>query len=134
MKQRLTYHLKQRRTVIGLVLLALDGLFFSLTNPDKVPSVLLIVGFGLVALSIYYLFRLLLAVAAVYGAPLQDGGRRPALFLGISCSLAVALQSLGELTLRDLVVLALLTAIAYIYTSYGRASKREKVASVLYVL
>lgn len=119
-------HLLKRHLILaGLGLLGIDALFFNLTNPDKVPSVLLIVGFLLVALSIYVFLRLLLAVASMYGLPLHKRGRRAALFLGVSCAVAVALQSLGELTLRDNVVLALFSILAYIYTSYGRTSPRD---------
>lgn len=120
MKFNLVHQLKRRHSLAGLGLIGLDVAFFSLTNPEKVSSGLLIVGFLLVALSIYGLLRLVLAIASIYGLPLRDRGRRAALFLGVSCASAVALQSLGELTLRDEVVLALLSLLAYVYVSYGR--------------
>ena len=115
-----------RQTIAGLVLVAADSLFFTTTNPNKVASSVLIVGFVLVALSIYGLLRLALAAATFYGLPLQNRGRRVALLVGISIAIAVALQSLGELTLRDVVVLILLTGLIYVYTSYGRDQKRSK--------
>lgn len=115
-----------RQTIAGLVLVAADSLFFTTTNPNKVASSVLIVGFVLVALSIYGLLRLALAAATFYGLPLQNRGRRVALLVGISIAIAVALQSLGELTVRDVVVLILLTGLIYVYTSYGRDQKRSK--------
>ena len=81
---------------------------------------MLIVGFVLVALSTYGLLRLCLAMLAFYGVPLKHKGRRIALLVGISCAISLALQSLGELTMRDVVVLTLLSGLAYIYMTYGR--------------
>lgn len=115
-----------RQTIAGLVLVIADSLFFTMTNPNKVASSVLIIGFTLVALTIYGFLRLGLAAATFYGLPLKNRGRRIALLIGISMAIAVALQSLGELTLRDVVVLILLTGIVYIYTSYGRDQKRIK--------
>ena len=125
MKHNLYIYLKQRQTLFGLGLIVLDVVFFNATNPNRVPSAFLIVGFVLAALSVYVLWRFLLAVASMYGLPLRDRGRRPAMFLGVASAVTLALQSLGELTLRDVVVLMLLSLIAYIYTSYGRATRRS---------
>jgi hypothetical protein len=105
------------------VLAVFDIGFFNTTNPSKTPSGLLIVGFVLVALSVYAVLRILLVLATIYGLPLAQHGRRQALFLGGVCAVLVALQSLGELTLRDVVVLVLLTLIAYLYTTYGRGAR-----------
>lgn len=128
MKHSLNYHInrfKQPQLLAGVVLAVLDIGFFSSTNPTKMPSGLLIVGFVLVALSIYALLRMLLGIASIYGLPLAEHGRRQALFLGGVCAVLVALQSLGELTLRDVVVLVLLALIAYLYTTYGRGAGRD---------
>jgi hypothetical protein len=116
----LPYNLKIRPTIAVFMLLVADGLFFSLTNPNAVPSGVLIVGFILVALSLYVLLRLILTALDFYGLPVNQHSKRIALVLGLSGSLAIALQSLGELTARDILVLSLLSAIAYVYVSYGR--------------
>ncbi len=126
MKQRLASILNHRSLAAPLALLGVDIVFFSTTNPNRVPSALLIVGFLLVALSIYALLRLVLAIGSVYGLPVQGRGRRPALFLGVCAAVMLALQSLGELSLRDVIVLALLGLIAYVYTGYGRDSRVNK--------
>lgn len=125
MTHKLPFKIKFRPAAAGLVLLVLDSLFFSMTNPNKVPSVMLIVGFLLVALSLYALLRLLLAGLSFYGLPVRSHGKRVALLLAISGSLAIALQSLGELTARDVLVLGLLSIIAYVYTSYGRGPSQK---------
>jgi len=61
-----------------------------------------------------------------YGLPLKNRGKRISMLLGVSGGIAVALQSLGELTLRDVVVLTLLSGLAYVYMSYGRGQKLSR--------
>ena len=110
-------HFKKSLLVAGLLLA--DGLFFDLTNPNRVPSWALIVGFALVSATFYVLLLAMVRMAGFYGITTGTNGKRIARLLGISGGIAIALQSLGELSLRDIVVLLLLTAIAYGYTSYG---------------
>ncbi len=117
---------KHRHVAAALALLLADCLFFTMTNPNQVPSALLIVGFVLVALSIYGLLRGFLAMLVFYGLPLGGHERRLALYIGLAVALGVALQSLGELSPRDIVVLSLLSVIAYVYTSYGRGKPQPK--------
>jgi hypothetical protein len=119
----LPYNLKIRPTLTVFLLLVADGLFFTLTNPNSVPSGVLIVGFVLLAISLYVVLRLSLTAMAFYGLPLNQHSKRIALVLGLSGSLGIALQSLGELTARDILVLSLLSAIAYVYMSYGRGEQ-----------
>jgi hypothetical protein len=117
---KLTSQLHKRHIAAGVILVLADGLFFGITNPARVPSAVLIIGFVLVALTMYGVLRLLLAIAAFYGLPMASHGKRVALFIGIAGAIALALQSLGELSPRDVVVLALLSVLAYVYVSYGR--------------
>ena len=105
--------------VMGGLLLA-DGLFFNMTNPNTVPSWALIVGFVLVSTTVYSLFTGICQLGSFYGLWSGVNAKRIARLLGISSGIAIALQSLGELSLRDVVVLLLLTAIAFVYISYGR--------------
>ena len=114
----------KRILVIG-GLIGLDSLFFGLTSPTKVPSILLIVGFLLLALTIYHLFRLFLVVISLYGLPTRDHAKRLArLFAGLVAGV-LALQSIGELSLRDIMVLTPLAGILYAYLTYGQAKAIE---------
>ncbi|MDB5164837.1 MAG: hypothetical protein JWL89_463 [Candidatus Saccharibacteria bacterium] len=112
--------LKQSRTWLLISMLAVDGLFFCLTDPDKVPSLFLMVGFLLCAATMYVLLRVIIATSAWYGLPLHRQGRRLAAVLTGTISALVALQSIGALGGRDVVVLLPLTLLAYLYVSYGR--------------
>lgn len=117
-------HIKQTAFAVGLMLC--DSLFFGLTNPNNVPSWALIVGFALVAASFYALLLVILKMASFYGLAKGANEKRVARLLGVSGGIAIALQSLGELSLRDVVVLLMLTAIAYGYISYGSNQAQNK--------
>ncbi len=120
MKQVLGHH----KLWSAAALLAADCLFFSFTSPQKVASWFLIVGVLLFIISLYYLFVCLLHLARWYGLP---SGKRPQrlakLVVGLLGSL-VALQSIGELSSRDVLVLLPLGFIAYLY-SYRALNRSE---------
>lgn len=99
-------------------LLIIDSLFFTLTNPSNVASVLLMVGFILLALTMFIGITKLLALSGLYGLPLGPHKYRLALFGTAVLGGLVALQSIGELTIRDLIVVLPLALILYVYLSY----------------
>ena len=105
--------------LIGLFMA--DGLFFGLTNPATIASFWLIIGFGLLALTLYHIWKGLLWAASWYGLPTRRHAKRLAKLLsGLTVGL-LALQSIGELTLRDVLVLLPLASLLYVYLSYGRS-------------
>lgn len=118
----LTDQPKTRFMLITSVLLLIDAVFFSTTNPLRLSGLILIVAFVLVGINIYAFLRLGLYVLGVYGLIKSGTGRRLVLLMSINLTIALALQSLGELTARDGLVLLLLSAVAYAYLSYGRKS------------
>lgn len=105
--------------ISGLVVL--DGLFFSLSDPVRVPSLLLAVGFVLMAVTLYQLVLGLLQAANWYGLPGSAHRRRQARTLTGLIGGLIALQSIGELGRRDVLVLLPLAVLAYLYMSYGKA-------------
>ncbi len=105
--------------VLGLI--TADSLFFGLTNPARVASFVLIFGFLLLAITLYYIWKGLFAIASWYGLPIRRHNKRLAqLVAGITIGL-LALQSIGELSTRDVLVVLPLAIVLYIYTSYGRS-------------
>ena len=113
--------LKRHWKLFGL--LALDGLLFSLTNAGSAPAYALIVGFVLLIATLHYLLYGLLAFARLYGLSFK----RKRYLAGYSTILAgflLALQSIGELNSRDVVVLLPLVIIGYTYSLYGKSSPR----------
>lgn len=111
------------RTWLLASLLLTDIVIFSGSNPHNAPSLMLITGFGLLMVN-FYLLMLGLASLSSYG--LLSGGRHHRRFARLATGLfagLVALQSVGELGPRDIVVLLPLTVLGYLYISYGRGGK-----------
>lgn len=117
-------HLTKPHFLLPLGLLIIDSLLFCLTDPANVPSFMLITGFLLVATSFYYLVRALIRASGLYGVKVPHPRRLALIITAISGGL-LALQSMGELTGRDIVVLLPLLALSYLYVSYGRANHEQ---------
>jgi hypothetical protein len=108
-----------RKWPLAALLLA-DLAIFGGTSPQSAPSIVLFIGFLLLSASFYVLLLGALRLAAWYG--ISPGPRRRRfirLGAGVFSGL-VALQSIGELSSRDILVLLPLALIAYMYLSYGR--------------
>lgn len=113
---------KQARKLVGLV--AIDGFIFGLTNARNVPSWGLIVGFLLLVATFYYLISGLLSLTKLYGLVLKRRRRLTVILTGLVSGL-VALQSIGELNLFDILVLLPIMAIGYIYSAYNRPAPAD---------
>lgn len=101
-------------------LLAADLAVFGGTSPHSAPSIVLFAGFLLLSASFYVLLLGALRLVAWYGV--SPGSRRKR-FIRLSAGVfsgLVALQSIGELSSRDVLVALPLALIAYMYLSYGR--------------
>ncbi len=122
---RFIFRILTRRHVKQLiVILVLDILVFGGSDAKTIPSFVLIMGYLLLLATIYHLFYGLLSAAQVYGVKFKR--QKPlALYLTGVVGILVALQSIGELSRRDVVVLLPLIAIGYLYSSYDSASKRS---------
>lgn len=105
-------------------LLAADALVFGATNPESTPSFVLIVGFILMAVTLYYLLDGLLALTKLYGIPVRHK-RRLLRTLTLLISGVVAFQSIGQLSTRDILVLSPLTVLFYAYVAYVKSSRRQ---------
>jgi hypothetical protein len=107
-----------------VALFIVDVLFFSRTNSNKVPSYLLMAGFILVVATIYQGVYLLLSIGRFYGIPVAHKKRMSGYISGV-IGILLALQSVGELGLRDVLVIIPLALIAYLYTTYNKINKRD---------
>jgi hypothetical protein len=108
-------------------LLVADGLLFGTTNPDNTLSFTLIIGFILLCTTAYYLLDGLLALTKLYGLPLRHK-RRLLRTLTLLVAGLVALQSIGQLSPRDVLVLSPLTVLLYLYIAYARSSRQRLAA------
>jgi hypothetical protein len=109
-------YLKHKRTYLIILLLVLDGLFFGLTNPNTVNSVLLIVGFVLLGVTFYLFLEGLISLLKLIGFKIKNS-RKIAAFISIILTAAFVLQSLGQLSVRDFFIILLIALLAYAYTS-----------------
>ncbi|MBC7707824.1 hypothetical protein H7Y63_01215 [Polaromonas sp.] len=102
---------------VGLIIT--DALFFGLTNPVRVASILLIAGFALILLTVYWLLYNLQRLAAVY-APWLAEQKRLSLMIAGGIGVVLALQSIGQLTSRDAFLIPLAAVALYAYSEYGK--------------
>jgi len=111
---------QHKKKIVG-ALIGVDCLFFGLTSPDRVPAVVLVFGFALLVANLYVAVSALVALMRWYGISIGRHKRKIIIALTASLSVLVALQSTGQLTSRDLLVLLPFVALAYFYTSYQKA-------------
>jgi hypothetical protein len=107
-----------QKLLLGLGLLLADGLVFGATNATQVASFVLVAAFLLLMATVYYLLFGLLMLARLYGLPIRRKQRLAGSLTGLVGCL-VALQSVGELNVHDILVLLPLVIIGYIYSFYG---------------
>lgn len=112
---------RQTKVLIGSWLLL--AAFLALTRPDRLPVVALIVPFVLLFAALYGLWRFLLQLKIRYSA---RGRPHPRLGAGmcVSIVLLLVLQSLGQLSLRDIVIVAALAALSYLYMAHATSGVR----------
>lgn len=101
-------------------LLAADALVFGISDPQKVPSWMLAAGFLLLMVTLCQLLSVVLMAANWYGLPGRAHRKRQVRVLTGVIGGLIALQSIGELGQRDVLVLVPLAVIAYAYISYGK--------------
>jgi hypothetical protein len=107
-----------------LIVLIADCVFFSSISASAVAPSVLIVGFVLLLLTCYVMLYGLLSIARLYGFPIRYK-QRLAVYLSGVVGLIMALQSIGELTPRDILVLLPLATLGYIYAVYTTARKHN---------
>lgn len=108
----------------ALALLGLDATLFFTTDVRKVPSFVVIIGFGLLCLTLYWGIRVFLKLGRLYGITIKRQ-RSLALYLTAILGGLVALQSVGQLNNRDFLVLLPLSIIGYSYGAYLKSARRN---------
>jgi hypothetical protein len=115
------HYLTRNRKVLSL--LAIDALLFNFTNTGSAPAYILIVGFVALMMTVHYLIYGLLNLARLYGVSFKRK-RRLAGYVTLWTGFVLALQSIGELNSRDVLVLLPLILIGYVYGLYAKSSAR----------
>jgi hypothetical protein len=117
-------HLKRRQTGYVLLLVLADLLFFSFTNPSSVASFVLIIGFLLLIATLYWLVRLAVTGICFYIPALRHTRGRLTIFITGIIGALLALQSIGQLTTRDAIVIVPIALVLYVYFMYARSKMR----------
>lgn len=114
---------RNRHTWLLTSFIGADLLFFGLTNPANVPSFALIIGFLLFVATVYVAIQGLFQLGVWYGFAFSERQKRFArIFTGVIAG-AVALQSMGQLSGRDLLVVIPFALLIYMYLSYGKQAR-----------
>lgn len=96
------------------------GAFLALLNPGGLPVVLLIVPFLLLFTALYLLWRLVRCIRVTYFAYDDSVHRHLGTVVCATFVLLLVLQSLGQLTLRDVITVGAIIGLGYVYV--GRTS------------
>ncbi len=105
-----------RRAALKPAIAVLAGLlFFSFVSPTAVPLVMLVVGFIMLGVLLYGSLKILLLITGL-NERLRVSRRRAIVLLGVCLPLLlIMLQSIGQLTIRDIVTLGGLFVVGVFY-------------------
>lgn len=117
-------YIKKRSVMYFAVVVALDVAFFSSTDPGKVAAPWLIVGYILAVATLYWLVRAFVAFLGLYSKVLRRQKQRLVKVLTLIGAVLLAMQSVGQLTFKDMSMIVPLSLIAYFYFSYGRSKSK----------
>lgn len=112
-------NIRSRPFLLTSGLIIIDSLFFGLTNPASVASLMLIVGFLLLMLTTYGLVYNFQKILAVY-SPWLGRQRKLSVALTAGLGLIIALQSIGQLSARDGLLIPLAVVALYGYFSLSK--------------
>lgn len=117
--------LHNRYTQVCAALIAADCLVFTLIDPRTASATWLFIGFSMLAVTIYSIGVLIARSLQAYGSGVYATARRFARYAALTGIFLIGMQSIGQLTVRDLVTLLPFAVILYIYLSYGRRQAAE---------
>jgi hypothetical protein len=108
----------KRKLIELTALFVVDVLFFSLVNPVQAHAAVVIVGFLLLVVTLYVLIDFLLAVGERVIPFSHHTKRRIALATTLVAALLIAMQSIGQLTVKDVLAVIPLIIVLSVYFSY----------------
>lgn len=117
MSQKLLHN---RHARICAALIAADCLVFTLVNPRTASAMWLIVGFVLLGCTFFGLASLLASSLKGYGEQTHLTGKRTLRYGAAILVALVGLQSIGQLTVKDVAAMLPLVILAYLYLGYGK--------------
>jgi len=128
MKQTLHATARNRRFQVCAALIAADCLVFGTVNPQHTSALWLIAGYIMLAMTVFALSGLTANVFRSYGATAHALSRRAARYGATALVILVGLQSVGQLTVKDVVTLLPLVVGVYLYIGYGKKTAAKQTA------
>jgi hypothetical protein len=105
-------------------LIIIDVIYFKSVNTNQAPSCMIIIGFVLLVISFFYVIYTLLGLAKLYGLNIRRRKRLSSYITALFGSM-IALQSIGQLSPRDVAALLPLAIIGYLYSGYIKTSGQK---------
>jgi hypothetical protein len=105
---------------VSAALLVTDGLVYSLVDPTKASALWLITGFALLGLSMLSLAALLAQSVKTYGEQAHRIAWRILRYGVVAAVILIGLQSIGQLTTKDILTFAPFVITAYWYFGYSK--------------
>lgn len=115
--------LRRRHYALAALVLA-NGLYFSIFNPESSKSLVLFIGFMLLAVDFFLLFKLLLSVFDRLRGKTSSARNRLAGVGTLIVIVLLALLSIGQLSVRDTVAVVCIGVIFLFYGTYYRFGHR----------
>lgn len=118
----------KRQTIHALALWAGFLLLVTATSPDKLAVVVLILPFLLLLFAVRATVLVVMGLYCTYVTKTKPArnGNFVGWVLGVSLVGLLVMQSLGQLTVRDVLTLGAIVGIGYFYISYSRIGHRSK--------
>ena len=110
---------RSKTSTIGLILS--DVLFFILSDPAKLAVPFMIFGFLLIGANVYLICRFAGRILAELGL-IKSSRRWAVALVSLFINVMIILQSMGQLSLRDIIALIPLVLVTYFY--FTRVSSR----------
>jgi Ca2+/Na+ antiporter len=107
-------------------LIILDAGFFSLVDPRNSSSFMIIIGCILIGLTLYLVLRALTRLAGVFFTISDHTQRRFVIFITILLMFMLLMQSIGQLSLKDILAIVPLMIVLYLYLTYTSKTKARQ--------
>lgn len=111
---------RNRHLQVCAALIAADCLVFTMVDPAESSAYWLIGGFLLFGATLFAVSGLIASALKAYGEQTHRRARRLGRYSAAIIMVLIGLQSIGQLTVKDVLTFLPLVVIAYLYFGYGK--------------
>ena len=110
-------YLKSKKLRIITLILVLDGLFYGLFNPNSLNLLILVSGILLFAVNIYVYIYIIILLGHKFGYFIKNPVKLSFIIMLVA-TLILCLETLGQLSAKDIIVTSILGVLIYLYLEY----------------